>query len=74
METTQTHQIKIQVEVLLPREDGILLRFLSDPKHHPLVMGCDTPTPNYSRLSNIQQTMNPLIARPLYVRSLNCAW
>ena len=48
---------------------GILLRFLSallvNPEHQLSVMGCDTPVAKDFRLSNTQQTTNPLIARPL---------
>ena len=58
------HLPPITVRQTLPRKDAIHLRFLSDlenPEHHPLVMGCNTLTPKDIRLSNIQQTTNPLI-------------
>ena len=42
---------------------------LENPEHHPRVMGCDTLTPKDIRLSNIHQTTNPLIARPLSEKS-----
>ena len=45
---------------------------LNKPKHPLCVMGCDTLTPIDMRLSNIQQTTNPFIARPLS-GSPNCA-
>ena len=38
---------------------------LENPEHHPCVMGCDILTPMDIRLSNIHQTTNPLISRPL---------
>ena len=51
--------------VTSPRKGKILLRFLIDhldnPEHHPLVIDCNTPTPKGIRLSNIQQTISPLI-------------
>ena len=61
--------IKLNSSITIPGNGGILLRFLSghleNPEHHSLVMSCDTPTPKDIRLSNFQQTTNPLIARPL---------
>ena len=42
---------------------------LENPEHHPRVMGCDTLTPKDIRLSNIHQTTNPLIVRPLSEKS-----
>ena len=54
----------------------LILRFLSDhlliPEHLLHVMGCDTLTPKDIRLSNIQQTTNTLILRPLSVKSQLC--
>ena len=38
-------------------------------EHHTRVMGCDTLTPKDIRLSNIHQTTNPLIVRPLSEKS-----
>ena len=57
----------------LPFKGGILLRFKSDhlenQEHDRLLIGCDTLTPKDIRLSKIQQTTNPLIARPLSEKS-----
>ena len=54
---------------------GILLRFLSDYlenlEHHPLVIRCDTLTPKDVRLSNIIETTNPFIARPLCKKTVH---
>ena len=51
----------------------LLLRYLNhhleNPKHYPLVKGCNTLTPKAIRLSKIQQTTNPLNARPLSEKS-----
>ena len=42
---------------------------LENLEDHPRVMGCDTLTPKDIKLSNIYQTTNPLIARPLSEKS-----
>ena len=59
----------------LLRQDSSLISgdHQEKPEHHTLVVRCDALTPKDIRLRNIQQTINPLIARPLS-GSPNCAW
>ena len=43
---------------------SFLYDYLENPEHHQRVMGYDTLTPK-DITSNIQQTTNPLIVKPL---------
>ena len=57
--TERDELINLIEYVTFSRKGWIFLRFFER------VMGCDILTPNDITLSNIQQTTNPLIARPV---------